>query len=146
MSNNNNTTMKNVMKASLVYTLCLMVLVAPFSSMATEKVDKTTEKARALAESCAPDDWQSYAKAAEMCINKEVNLTEAKSWFEKSLTINESALGHEVAGDYYMVSKLYTEALNHYVKSMKLVKEKDHTADLKDLQEKVEHAVLESKG
>ena len=80
-----------------------------------------------------------------MCINKEVNLTEAKGWFEKSLSINESALGHEVAGDYYMVSKLYSEAVSHYVKSMKMIKEKDNAADLGELQAKVEEAVIQSK-
>ena len=118
---------------------------APVVSFATEKVDKTTEKARELVTGCAPDDWQSFAEAAKMCINKEVNLTEAKSWFEKSLSINESALGHEVAGDYYMVSKLYSEAVNHYVTSMKMLKEKDHDVDLSDLQGKVEKAVVKSK-
>ncbi|MEM1405496.1 MAG: hypothetical protein AAGG59_01880 [Bacteroidota bacterium] len=136
--------MKNLMKVGATYALCLMLLV-PFTASATDKVDKTTEKARELASSCSPDDWQSFAKAAGMCINKEVNLTEAKGWFEKSLSINESALGHEVAGDYYMVSKLYSEAVSHYVKSMKLVKEKDNAADLGELQAKVEAAVIKSK-
>jgi len=145
MSNNNNTTMKNLKKVSTVYALCLMLLAAPLSSFSFGEIDKTTEKARELASSCAPDDWQAFAKAAKMCIRKEVNLTEAKDWFEKSLSINESAMGHEVAGDYYIVSKLYSEAVTHYVKSMKLTKEKNNTADLSDLQAKIEKAVIQSK-
>ncbi|MEM6525773.1 MAG: hypothetical protein AAF693_18385 [Bacteroidota bacterium] len=137
--------MKNLKKATSVYALCLMLLAAPLSSFTLGEIDKTIEKARNLASSCAPDDWQSFAKAAKMCIKKEVNLTEAKGWFEKSLSINESAMGHEVAGDYYILSKLYPEAVTHYVKSMKLMKEKDNEADLSDLQAKIESAVIQSK-
>lgn len=137
--------MKNLLKATTAYALSFVLLAAPVVSFANGKVDKTTEKARQLVTTCAPDDWQSFAEAAKMCINKEVNLTEAKAWFEKSLNINESSLGHEVAGDYYMVSQLYTEALNHYIKSMKLTKEKDNAADLGPLQAKVENAVHKSK-
>ncbi|MEM7109997.1 MAG: hypothetical protein AAF519_17350 [Bacteroidota bacterium] len=137
--------MKNFKKVSFVYALCLMLLAAPIGTFASGKIDKTTEKARELVSSCAPDDWQSFAEAAKMCINKEVNLTEAKGWFEKSLSINESAMGHEVAGDYYVVSKLYSEAVTHYVKSMKLKKEKSNTTDLSDLQAKIETAVIQSK-
>ena len=137
--------MKNLKKVGPIYVLCMMLLIMPLSSFASGKIDKTTEKARELASTCAPDDWQSYAKAAEMCITKKVNLTEAKGWFEKSLSINESALGHEVAGDYYILSKLYSEAVTHYVKSMKITKEKSNTADLSDLQAKIENAVIQSK-
>ncbi len=137
--------MKNLVKTTSVFAMSLILLAAHFNAPAFNREDKTVEKARAMAKSCAPDDWESFAKAANMCIAKKVNLTEAKSWFEKSLAIKESPLAHEVAGDYYMVSKLYREAANHYIKSMKLVKEKDNSADLSDLQAKVEKAIIKSK-
>ena len=137
--------MKNLVKTTTIFALGLMLFAAQVSASGIPREDKTVEKARALAKDCAPDDWQSFAKAAEMCITKKVNLAEAKAWFEKSLAIKESPLGHEVAGDYYMVSKLYREAANHYITSMKLVKEKNNTADLSELQAKVEKAIVKSK-
>ncbi|MCG8383918.1 MAG: hypothetical protein MJA30_00120 [Cytophagales bacterium] len=137
--------MKNLVKTTSIFALGLMLMAAQVNASVLDREDKTVEKARALAKDCAPDDWEAFAKAADMCITKKVNLTEAKEWFEKSLAIKESSLGHEVAGDYYMVSKLYRDAAKHYIQSMKLVKEKSNSADLSELQAKVEKAIVKSK-
>lgn len=137
--------MKRVFKTTSALALGLILLVSQSSFGVNLPSDKTIEKARTMVEKASPDDWQMLAKAADMCITKKLNLTEAKSWLEKSLSIKESAIGHEVAGDYYLNSKLYREAISHYVKSMKLIKQKDNTADLEDIQAKVEKAVTLSK-
>ena len=137
--------MKNLVKTSSAMAMAIMIFATSFNAFAFVKEDKTVEKARALITSSSPDDWESYAKAAEMCIRKKVNLTEAKQWFEKSLEINDSAFGHEVAGDYYMTNKLYKKAANHYIKSMVKIKEKDNSASLEDLQSKMNDAIAKSK-
>ncbi|TRX51291.1 hypothetical protein FNH22_24460 [Fulvivirga sp. M361] len=137
--------MKNLAKTSSILAMAIMIFAASVNTYADNRVDKTVEKARSIITDCSPDDWESYAKAADMCIRKQVNLTEAKTWLDKSLTIKESALGHEVAGDYYMSSKLYKKAADHYIKSMMKIKEKDNSAQLSDLQAKVNNAIVKSK-
>ena len=129
--------MKNLVKISALFLLGMVLTVSPL--LATTG-DKTVEKARATVTNAAPDDWQALAKAAHMCIKKGVNLTEAKGWLDTSLSIKESALGLEVAGDYYVLSKLYDKAIANYVKSMLLMKEKDFYANTDDLQVKIDKA------
>ncbi|UII33759.1 hypothetical protein LVD17_08005 [Fulvivirga ulvae] len=129
--------MKNLMKVSLA---CMLGLVLTMSNVMAASGDKVTEKAREAVSNAAPDDWETLAKAADMCIKKKVNLTEAKEWLDNSLSIKESALGLEVAGDYYMLNKLYDQAINNYVKSMLLTKEKDFYADTEGLQAKIDKA------
>ncbi|MTI22493.1 hypothetical protein E1176_15785 [Fulvivirga sp. RKSG066] len=116
----------------------LMALAMVFCTIAAQAIDKTTTKARAVIEKAAPDDWESYAKAAKMCIQKKVNLAEAKSWLDRSLEIKENAFAHEVAGDYFNINKIYDKAVNHYVKSMMLTKQSDFYADVSELQKKIE--------
>ena len=137
--------MKNLIKSTSVLALAMVFFATSLQSYANGRADKTVEKARAIVTSCSPDDWESYAKAADMCIKKNVNLAEAKEWFEKSLSIKDSALGHEVAGDYYMSNKLYKKAADHYIKSMLKIKEKDHSASLDELQTKVNDAMAKSR-
>ncbi|MBL6446227.1 hypothetical protein JMN32_07905 [Fulvivirga sp. 29W222] len=129
--------MKNLMKISLV---CMFGLVLTMSNVMAASGDKVTEKAREAVSNAAPDDWETLAKAAKMCIDKKVNLKEAKGWLDSSLSIKESALGLEVAGDYYILNKLYDQAINHYVKSMLLTRQKDFYADTEDIQSKIEKA------
>ena len=129
--------MKNLAKISM---LCLLGMLFTFSSTYATSGDKTTEKARAAVKDAAPDDWETLARAANMCIKKKVNLSEAKEWLDTSLGIKESAMANEVAGDYYMLNKLYDKAINHYVKSMMMAKESDFYADTAELQAKIEKA------
>jgi len=118
--------------------LLLMIITAQV--FGTIKTDKTTEKARAMVEKAAPHDWECYAKAAKMCIKKSVNLQEAKEWIDTSLEIKDSALGNEVAGDYFMSNKLYNEAIKYYVKSMLIIKDGDFYADTSQIELKIETA------
>jgi len=86
---------------------------------------KTTEKARTAVEEAAPDDWQTYAESAEICMKKKVNLAEAKQWLEKSLEIRETPYNLAVMGDYYQMNKLPNQALEYYVKSLRVGLEQD---------------------
>ncbi|MEP2773541.1 MAG: hypothetical protein ABJH05_15420 [Fulvivirga sp.] len=130
--------MKTTFKSMYVVVMALMLLTSPGFSF--DKSEKVISKARAIIEKASPDDWESYAKAAELCVRKNVNLAEAKAWLDTSLKIKNSVLANEVAGDYYILNKLYDKAIDHYVKSMLLVKEKDFYADTSGLQEKIERA------
>ena len=129
--------MKNLVKTSLF--AFIAVFMASTFTMAANP-DKTTEKARSAVSNAAPDDWETLAESAQMCIKKGVNLKEAKQWLDTSLQIKKSAFGKEVAGDYYLSNKLYDKAINSYVESMKLMKEKDFYADTDDIQKKIDKA------
>lgn len=129
--------MKNLMKISV---LCLLGMAFTLSSTFAVTGDKTTEKARTAVEKAAPDDWETLAEAAQLCIRKKVNLKEAKQWLDESLSIKESALGMEVTGDYYMLNKLYDKAIKSYISSMLILKQKDNLADTEYLQDKIRKA------
>ena len=87
--------------------------------------NKTVEKARLAVEEAAPDDWYTYAEAAQKCMKKKVNLKEAKTWLQKSLNIKETPYNLAVMGDYYNMNKLPEKALEYYVKSLRLGLEQD---------------------
>ncbi|MBL3654652.1 hypothetical protein [Fulvivirga sediminis] len=129
--------MKTLIQTSALALIAVFMM--SVSVMATSP-DRTTEKAREAVSKAAPDDWETLAESAHMCFKKGVNLKEAKAWLDTSLEIKESALGHEVAGDYYMSNKLYEQAITSYVKSMKLLKQKDFYADTDVLQSKIDKA------
>ena len=80
--------------------------------------NKAVEKARAAVEKASPDDWQTYAKSAEKCIRREVNLKEAAEWLDKSLSIKETSYNLRVKGDYYKMNNLPEKALEYYIKSI----------------------------
>lgn len=130
--------MKNLTKTTLAWAMGLVFLFAQFSAFsAANPTDKTIEKARAAVEAAGPDDWETLAKSAEMCIKKKVNMAEAKQWLDASMSIKESALALEVAGDYYKANKLYTKATDHYVKSMLALKKDNFYADTSHLEAKI---------
>ncbi|MFW5761072.1 MAG: tetratricopeptide repeat protein [Cyclobacteriaceae bacterium] len=102
-----------------------------------EKTDKVTIKARELVNKAAPDDWMTYAKAAEKCINKGVNLKEAAQWLDTSIEIKETAYNLELKGDYYVRNNLPDKALEYYVKTLKVGKEQDFNFDASGIQKKI---------
>ena len=130
------------MNTTVAYVAAFLMTFVSVSGFAAVKPDKVVEKARAAVNAASPDDWETYAKSAQMCIKKKVNLAEAKEWLDKSLSIKETSLAFEVAGDYYMVNKLAREAITHYVKSINIIKEKDFYANTSALQEKINKAKL----
>lgn len=87
--------------------------------------NKTVTKARLAVEEAAPDDWRTYAESAEKCMRKKVNLKEAKVWLDKSLKIQETPYNLAIMGDYYQMNALPEQALENYVKSLRLGLEKD---------------------
>lgn len=133
-------------KRNLILTLgILSIALMSFTSIPTsnqdkdgeEKADKVTLKARELVNEAAPDDWMTYAKAAEKCINKGVNLKEAAQWLDTSIKIKETAYNLELKGDYYVSNNLPDKALEYYVKTIKIGKEQDVNYDARSIQQKI---------
>ena len=122
-------------KVSLTITALAMMLV--ITAYAKENDDKVVEKARNAVENASPDDWYAYAKSAEMCIRKNVNMKEASEWIDKSISIKETAYNLEVKGDYYAKNQLPEKALEMYVRSAQIARESDINADTSGLQEKI---------
>lgn len=131
--------MKNLTKTTLAFAMGFALLFVQFNAHSFNgENDKTVEKARAAVKAASPDDWETLAKSAEMCVRKNVNLTEAKEWIDASMAIKESALALEVCGDYYKANKLYTKATDHYVKSMLAMKKQDFHANTSHLESKID--------
>ncbi len=102
------------------------------------KEEKITIKARDFVENAEPNDWKAYAKGADKCIKKGVNLKEAESWLKKSMEIKKTPYNLEVQGDLYLAKNQLEDAIHYYLKSMNLTKEKNHEADVSRLQQKVQ--------
>ncbi len=103
-------------------TLALVAVMISAQTFAAVKIDKTTEKAREAVEAASPDDWHTYAEAAEKCIIKEVNLKEAATWIKQSVEIKETTYNLKVLGDYYVMNNLPEKAIEAYGKSIRLGK------------------------
>ena len=131
-----------IAKVNLILSLLFVAVVSfsftlPPDEKGEEKADKTTLKAREAVANASPDDWYTYAKSAEKCIKKGVNLKEASDWLDHSIDIKETAYNLELKGDYYKANRLPDKALKYYVKSMQVGKEENTNFDARDIQRKI---------
>ncbi|MEN7549676.1 hypothetical protein AAG747_17265 [Rapidithrix thailandica] len=126
---------------SLIALVLGMVFISMSAFADGEKITKSQakvlKKAKAKVEKASPDDWKTYALAAEMCFGKKVNMKEAYEWLKKSIEIKETPLNLRIKGDYYTQNNLPEKAIDAYIKSMELVKAKDPYADFTEIQEKI---------
>ncbi len=107
------------------------------SSLAGNRIDKTTQKAREAVEQAAPDDWHTLAQSAERCLLKGVNMKEVAVWLDESLAIQETAYNLRLKGDYYMSNQLPEKALACYSKSIRVGKLHDESYMDADTQQKI---------
>ena len=117
--------------------MTLVMLLASVSTFAKSTDNKLVQKARTAVENASPDDWYAYAKSAQMCIKKNVNMKEAAVWIDKSLEIKQDAFNLEIKGDYFMKNNLPKKALEQYILAAKVGKESDVNFDTSDLQAKI---------
>ena len=110
---------------SMMLALATLFISASIYAVPNWTDNKIAQKARIAVEEAAPDDWNTLAESAEKCIRKKVNLVEAKQWLEKSLEIRQAPYNLAVMGDYYNMNKLPNEALEYYVKSLRVGLEQD---------------------
>jgi tetratricopeptide (TPR) repeat protein len=129
------------MKKISLTVMTLALLFVGASSIANAADNKVIEKARTAVENASPDDWYAYAKSAQMCIRKNVNMKEAAEWLDKSLEIKKDVFNLEVKGDYYVKNNLPEKALKFYVEAAKIAKENDVNYDTSGLQAKIAKTV-----
>lgn len=120
---------------STILTAAIMILT--FASFANAQDSKAVQKAKAAVENASPDDWQTYAKSAQVLIRKKESMKDASEWIDKSLAIKETPYNLEIKGDYYRANNLPKKALEFYVKAMQMGKESDVNFNTSSLQEKV---------
>ncbi len=135
-----------MMKISLVPKMLLvfaaMFLISPSNfAKANNRADKIVEKARQFVDEASPDDWYAMAKAAQMCIDKKVNLKEADEWLNNSLSIKETSFNTKVKGDYYAVSNLPQKAIDYYSLSIRLGKIDNPAYQDAETQNKILHLI-----
>lgn len=114
--------LKNYFSLTLFLSLITLMSSATYANVTD---DKTTLKAREAVENASPDDWMTYAKSAEKCMKKNVNLKEAAEWLDKSIAIKSAPYNQKLKGLYYEKNNLTNEAINCYVESLKLGLEND---------------------
>ncbi len=114
--------LKNYFSIALCLSFFTLVSAAAFANP-TE--DKTTLKAREAVEKASPDDWMAYASSAEKCLKKNVNLKEAAEWIDTSLSIKETPYNLRLKGMYYEKNNLPEQALEYYIKSLRVGLEND---------------------
>ena len=120
--------------------IALVIMVVSVGVASSKPNTKVVDKARAMVENASPDDWETLAKSASMCIRKNVNMKEALEWLDKSLTIKETVYNLELKGDYYLKSKLPRKAIEFYVSSMRKGKSIDFDYDTTSLENKIAEA------
>ena len=107
------------------------------STLASDRTDKTTLKARQAVAEASPDDWYTLAESAEKCLVKGVNLKEAAHWLDQSIAIRETAYNLKLKGDYYANNRLPEKAIECYSKSIRVGKLADPSYKDKDTQDKI---------
>ena len=123
--------------------IAIVAVAVNTTAFAANKVDKTIKEARAAVESASPDDWHTYAEAAEKCIEKGVNMREAAKWIKRSVEVRETAYNMRVLGDYYAANRLPEKAVEAYSKSIRIGKLKDNSYADKETQDKVVALVMQ---
>jgi len=102
--------------------------------------DKIISKARAAVENASQDDWETYAKSAELCIEKNINMKEASKWLEHSISIKKTTLNLRIKGDYYLKNKLPRKAMEYYLLAIETGKANDFYFDSSRLQSRIDKA------
>jgi hypothetical protein len=124
------------MKRTLLFTMAAAFLLV-FSVSASSQDSKAVQKAKEKVENAAPDDWETYAKGAEVLIRKNTNMKEASEWLDKSIEIKATSFNLELKGDYYMANNLPEKAMELYIMALKKGKEEDKNFRSLYLQEKI---------
>lgn len=132
-----NLTIKNLKNYFSVALFLSFLTLMSSASYANVTDDKTTLKAREVVENASPDDWMAYAKSAEKCIKKNVNLKEAAEWLDKSIAIKTTPYNLRLKGLYYEKNNMPDEAVKFYVESLKIGLESDINYSDEDTQLRV---------
>ncbi len=122
---------------TLFMAVCILVATAATADANNEKI---ISKARAAVEKASLDDWETYAKSAEICIVRNINMKEASKWLDHSLSVKQTTYNLQVKGDYYLKNKLPIKAMEQYLKAIDVGKKKDFNFDTSQLQSRIDKA------
>ena len=121
-----------------IFTLLLVASLTVSNAFAAHaNNEKIITKARAAIENASPDDWETYAKSAEVCIAKNINMKEASKWLDHSLSVKKTTYNLKVKGDYYLKNKLPVKAMEKYLEAIDIGKAKDFYFDTSELQGRI---------
>jgi len=123
--------------------LALLVLVSQSAAFAGTNPDLVSRAKKAVASS--PNDWYILATSADVCLEQHSNLSEAKEWIEKSLSMEENAYTYEVMGDYYLENDEPVKAMEYYILSLKKANEAEEKLNPENQQVKIARAYKLSK-
>lgn len=84
-------------------------------------LSKSTQELSEALTHAAEDDYEIYAKSAQIIVNWNTDLETAKEWIDTSNEIEENALAYEVLGDYYLHLGNNEKAIESYEKSLSIV-------------------------
>ncbi|AZQ64054.1 hypothetical protein EI427_18015 [Flammeovirga pectinis] len=84
-------------------------------------LSKNTQELSEALTHAAEDDYEVYAKSAQIIVNWNTDLETAKEWIDTSLEIEENALAYEVLGDFYLHQGNNEMAIDSYEKSLSIV-------------------------
>ncbi|MCC5943386.1 MAG: hypothetical protein JJT94_00510 [Bernardetiaceae bacterium] len=131
------------MTNSLKIGFLLSLLIAFFSLQSfttSSSEEKIIEKARAAVAAADANDWETYAKSAQKCARRNINLEEAQEWIAKSIAIRKTSKNLEIQGDVFKAQGKYEEAVKSYLESMELVRNSNIFEDVTTLQKKIAFA------
>ncbi|GAA4838217.1 hypothetical protein [Algivirga pacifica] len=105
---------KSILLAFVVSILTLSSSTLYAHDEGDKKTQKTVEMLRNTLSKPNKQTWQMYSKAAQLCINRGINLEEAKEWIDKAVTLNPNEYTLEIMGDFYYRSEMVEEAWKYY--------------------------------
>jgi tetratricopeptide (TPR) repeat protein len=119
------------------FIIAIVAVAINTTAFAAKNTDKAIRQAREAVEAASPDDWHTYAEAAEICISKGANMKEAAMWIKQSIAVKETSYNLKVLGDYYVANRLPEKAVEAYGKSIRVGKLSDNSYRDKVTQDKI---------
>ncbi|MGE5236023.1 MAG: DUF2911 domain-containing protein [Acidobacteriota bacterium] len=98
----------------------------------TVKVDTVglvTAQARTAVAAAKPDDWRTPLRAATFCLDNNVDLAEARSWLDRSLTVKETMPGLAAKARFLALDGKKAEAIATAKKAIAVGKAADPKAE-----------------
>ncbi|MEM9324515.1 MAG: hypothetical protein AAGA85_02620 [Bacteroidota bacterium] len=107
------------------------------TSIDLDSKDKVIKEAREAVATNYDNNWKVFAKSAQMVLERNVALDEAKEWIDASIQVKETPFNLELMGDYYLAKGDNVQAMDYYVQSLILLKETSIAPDTDGLQSKI---------
>ncbi|MEH0155536.1 hypothetical protein V6R21_15420 [Limibacter armeniacum] len=96
--------MNTIRRFSLLFAALVMLMSFSYANdkEKNKKKAQEIEYIRSAVENGSKGDWNLYARAAQICINRGYNMDQAYEWVSHSIDLHNNPLNNEILGDYYM--------------------------------------------